>query len=282
MMTILDILEKSLNDTLDYLQCTMKLLNENKENVNLEESSKYDKEMTEEEMKKYEEEYVKIGEPLPHTYLRMHTSGDWVRKWLEPYQRKQIIDVFYPLVDYLLKDEYVEHPQFNQYNRYKIYDSLRDITSYMLNKPLKDDVATRRRLCGTLIKIYHKNRKIFWETIAKIREVFSVDMKKEKDLDNFLKNENEILTKKLLDIKNKHEEYLKRVMNCYNEESSPLYIFLNNIVLALNKINVNTLEEDDIFSVISEIDKLIGYDKNEENKKVLRDFMLDLEKVIVR
>lgn len=282
---VLNQLEKTMNETMDSLKKTLKRLNEVRmeENKNLENSNKYDEEMTEEEKKIYEEEgYVKVGEPLPNSCLRSYTSGDWVRKWLEPYQRRQIIDVFYPLVDYILKDECAERPRFNQYNRYKIYDSLRDITSYMLNKPLKDDEETRRRLAETLIKIYPKNRKIFWETIVKIKEVFSVDMKKEKDLDNFLKNKYEVLTKKLLDIKNKHEDHLIKVMGSYREDASPLYFLLNDIELAFNKINTNTLDEDDVSSMISEIDKLIGYDRNEENKKALRNFMLDLEKVIVK
>lgn len=58
-MKILDQVEKSLNDTLESLKCTLKLLNESKEDTVLEDSSNYDKEMTEEEKKIYEEEYVK-------------------------------------------------------------------------------------------------------------------------------------------------------------------------------------------------------------------------------
>jgi hypothetical protein len=277
-MKILDQVEKSLNDTLESLKCTLKLLNESKEDKVLEDSSKYDKEMTEEEKKIYEEEYVKVGEPLPNSCLRSYTSGDWVRMWIEPYQRRQIIDVFYPLVDYLLKDECTERPQFNQYNRYKIYDNLRDITNAILNRPLKEDRDTRQRLAETLIEIYPKNREVFWEIISRVKEAFSVDIKKEKNLDGFLKNENEIFTKKLLDIKNKHEDNLQRVMNYYIEERSILAGLLKNIESAFNEINIETSNEGDLYGIISELNRLIRYDNNNVNKTVLRNFISDLEK----
>ena len=278
MMKILDQVEKSLNDTLESLKCTLKLLNETKEDKVLEDNSKYDKEMTEEEKKIYEEEYVKVGEPLPNSCLRMHTSGDWIRKWIEPYQRRQIVDVLFPLVDYLLKDECAERPQFNQYNRYKIYDNLRDITNSILNRPLKEDRDTQQRLAETLIKIYSKNREVFWETISRVNEVFSVDMKKEKNLDHFLKTENETLTKKLLDIKNKHEDSLQRVMDYYIKERSILATLLKNIERAFNQINIDTLNEGDLYGIIEEINRLIRYDNNTENKIILRNFVSDLEK----
>lgn len=277
-MKILDQIEKSLNDTLDSLQCTLKLLNENKEDKVLEDSSKYDKEMTEEEKKIWEEAYVKVGDYVTNSSIRINTSGDWIRLWIEPYQRRQIVDVFYPLVDYLLKDECVERPQFNQYNRYKIYESLRHITNSILDRPLKEDSGTQRILAETLIKIYPKNRDVFWKTISRVKESFSVDMKKEKNLDNFLKNENESLTKKLLDIKNKHEDGLKRVLNSYIEDSSILYSLLKRIESAFNRINIDTLGEGDLYGIIEEINRLIRYDNNKENKTVLRNFVSDLEK----
>lgn len=277
-MKILDQVEKSLNDTLESLQCTLKLLNGTKEDKVLEDNSKYDKEMTEEEKKIYEEAYVKVGDYVTNSSIRIHTSGDWVRIWLEPYQRKQIVDVFYPLVDYLLKDEHVERPQFNQYNRYKIYDNLRDITNAILNRPLKEDSGTQRILAETLIKIYPKNREVVWETISRVKEAFSVDMKKEKNLDNFLKNENEIFTKKLLDIKNKHEDNLQRVMNYYIEDRSILAGLLKNIESAFNEINIETSNEGDLYGIISELNRLIRYDNNNMNKTVLRNFISDLEK----
>ena len=277
-MKILDQVEKSLNDTLESLQCTLKLLNESKEDKVLEDSSEYDKEMTEEEKKVYEEAYVKVGDYVTNSSIRIHTSGDWVRKWIEPYQRRQIIDVLYPLVDYLLKDEHVERPQFNQYNRYKIYDNLRDITNAILNRPLKEDNGTQRILAETLIKIYPKNRGVVWKTISRVKEAFSVDMKKEKNLDNFLKNENEIFTKKLLDIKNKHEDNLQRVMNYYVEDRSVLAGLLKSIERAFNQINIETLNEGDLYGIISELNRLIRYDNNNVNKTVLRNFISDLEK----
>lgn len=277
-MKILDQVEKSLNDTLESLQCTLKLLNESKEDKVLEDSSKYDKEMTEEEKKIYEEAYVKVGDYVTNSSIRIHTSGDWVRIWLEPYQRKQIVDVFYPLVDYLLKDECAEQPQFNQYNRYKIYDNLRDITNAILNRPLKEDSGTQRILAETLIKIYPKKREVFWQTISRVKEAFSVDIKKEKNLDNFLKNENEIFTKKLLDIKNKHEDNLQRVMNYYIEDRSILAGLLKNIESAFNEINIETSNEGDLYGIISELNRLIRYDNNNVNKTVLRNFISDLEK----
>lgn len=277
-MKILDQVEKSLNDTLKSLQCTLKFLNESKEDKVLEDNSKYDKEMTEEEKKIYEEAYVKVGEYLPNADAKIYTSGDWVRIWLEPYQRRQIVDVFYPLVDYLLKDEHVERPQFNQYNRYKIYDNLRDITNVILNRPLKEDSGTQRILAETLIKIYHKNREVVWKTISRVKEAFSVDMKKEKNLDNFLKNENEIFTKKLLDIKNKHEDNLQRVMNYYIEDRSILAGLLKNIESAFNEINIETSNEGDLYGIISELNRLIRYDNNKVNKIILRNFVSDLEK----
>lgn len=194
-MKILDQVEKSLNDTLESLQYTLKLLNESKEDKVLEDSSKYDKEMTEEEKKIYEEAYVKVGEPLPNSCLRSYTSGDWIRMWLEPYQRKQIIDVFYPLVDYLLKDECAERPQFNQYNRYKIYDNLRDITNAILNRPLKEDNGTQRILAETLIKIYPKNREVFWETIEKVDSVFSTKLVEQPTLKKFIQDKKVVFEK---------------------------------------------------------------------------------------
>lgn len=277
-MKILDQVEKSLNDTLESLQCTLKLLNESKEDKVLEDNSKYDKEMTEEEKKIYEEAYVKVGDYVTNSSIRIHTSGDWVRMWMEPFQRRQIIDVFYPLVDYLLKDEHVERPQFNQYNRYKIYDNLRDITNAILNRPLKEDSGTQQRLAETLIKIYPKNREVVWTTISKVKEAFSVDMKKEKNLDNFLKNENESLTKKLLDIKNKHEDNLQRVMNYYIEDRSILACLLKSIERAFSQINIETFNEGDLYGIIEEINRLIRYDNNKVNKIVLRNFVSDLEK----
>ena len=277
-MKILDQVEKSLNDTLESLKCTLKLLNETKEDKILEDNGKYDKEMTEEEKKIYEEAYVKVGEPIANSCLKMRTSGDWVRMWIEPYQRRQIIDVLYPLVDYLLKDEHAERPQFNQYNRYKIYDNLHDITNAILNRPLKEDSGTQRILAETLIKIYPKNREVFWETISRVKEVFSIDMKKEKNLDSFLKNKNEIFTKKLLDIKNKHEDNLQRVMNYYIEDRSILAGLLKNIESAFNEINIETSNEGDLYGIISELNRLIRYDNNNVNKTVLRNFISDLEK----
>jgi len=93
-----------------------------------------------------------------------------------------------------------------------------------------------------------------------------------------LKNENEILTKKLLDIKNKHEEDLKIVMNSYIEDSSILASLLKSIERAFNQINIETLNEGDLYGIIEEINRLIRYDNNKVNKIVLRNFISDLEK----
>lgn len=271
-MKILDQVEKSLNDTLESLKCTLKLLNESKEDKVLEDSSKYDKEMTEEEKKIYEEDYKRVAK-YPE-----YSKGDWVRSWLKPYKEQQIMNVLFPLVEFLLNDEIEIRPQFNQYNRYKIFNALDDVTSLMLKKPLKEDKDTQRRIAEVLIKIYPKNREVFWKTISRVKEVFSVDMKKEKELDNFLKNENETLTKKLLDIKNKHEEDLKKVMNSYIEDSSILASLLKSIEHAFNRINIDTLGEGDLYGIIEEINRLIRYDNNKVNKIVLRNFVSDLEK----
>lgn len=129
MTKVLDKLEKTMNETIDSLKNTLKYLNGVKieEQKTLENSDKYDKEMTEEEKKIYEEEYVKEGEPLPNTCLRSYTPGDWVRMWIEPYRKKQIEDVFFPLVDFLLNDAEKERPQFNEFRRFMLFEDIRKI-----------------------------------------------------------------------------------------------------------------------------------------------------------
>lgn len=147
-----------------------------------------------------------------------------------------------------------------------------------MNRSLKEDSGTQRILAETLIKIYPKNREVFWKTISRVKEAFSVDIKKEKNLDSFLKNENEIFTKKLLDIKNKHEDNLQRVMNYYIEDRSVLAGLLKSIERAFNEINIETSNEGDLYGIISELNRLIRYDNNNVNKTVLRNFISDLEK----
>lgn len=282
-MKILDQVEKSLNDTLESLKCTLKLLNETKEDKVLEDSSKYDKEMTKEEKKIYEEEYVKVGEPLPNSCLRSYTSGDWVRMWIEPYQRRQIIDVFYPLVDYLLKDECTERPQFNQYNRYKIYDNLRDITNAILNRPLKEDSGTQRILAETLIKIYPKNREIFWETIEKVDSVFSTNMKEQSSLKKFIKDKKVVLDKILDCFENKYKDDFKEISNYYYQQrDSKLYSTLYGITCRFNEMDIYTSEKDKLISILENTEILLKLDKNDQHKKIFQRLYDDVENMLLQ
>lgn len=280
-MKILDQVEKSLNDTLESLQCTLKLLNETKEDKVLEDNSKYDKEMTEEEKKIYEEEYVKVGETLPHTYLRSNTSGDWIRKWIEPYQRRQIVDVFYPLVDYLIKDECVERPQFNQYNRYKIYDNLRDITNAILNRPLKEDSGTQRILAETLIKIYPKNRSVFFETINNIKNVFNTDLKEYIDLKKFLTEEEDILKNRLIEIKDTHINNLKKIFEYLVNKKEPwLSSMLSTTERLFNNLDIYNISKEFIeIQMIPYINLTIKNIDKPEYAVLLNNFKQDLEKL---
>lgn len=278
----MDLLEKSLNDILESLRCTLKLLHKTKENKILECSNKYDREMTDEERKIYEEEYVKVGEPLPNSCLRMHTPGDWVRIWLEPYQRRQIIDVFFPLVDYLLKDECTERPQFNQYNRYKIYEKLYSITDSMLNKLLKEDKDTQQKLCELLIKIYPKNREIFWKTISKVDKVFSTKLSEETSLKLFIQDQNTKLKDNIASIKKKYEDDLKKISNYYYKiKDTKLYSTLYGITCRFNEIDIYSDDKDKLISIFEKIECLLRIDKNEEHKEIFRKFYDDVENMLL-
>jgi hypothetical protein len=282
-MKILDQVEKSLNDTLESLKCTLKLLNESKEDKVLEDNSKYDKEMTEEEKKIYEEAYVKVGDYVTNSSIRIHTSGDWVRMWMEPYQRRQIIDVFYPLVDYLLKDECAERPQFNQYNRYKIYDNLRDITNAILNRPLKEDSGTQRILAETLIKIYPKNREVFWETIEKVKSIFSTNMKEQASLKKFIQDKKVILDKILDCFKNKYKDDLKEISNYYYQQrDSKLYSTLYGITCRFNEMDIHSSEKDKLITILENTEILLKLDKNDKHKKIFQRLYDDVENMLLQ
>lgn len=281
-MKILDQVEKSLNDTLESLQCTLKLLNESKEDKVLEDSSKYDKEMTEEEKKIYEEAYVKVGEPLPNSCLRSYTSGDWIRMWLEPYQRKQIVDVFFPLVDYLLKDECAERPQFNQYNRYKIYEVLHTITSSMFNKPLKEDKDTQWKLCELLIKIFPKNREVFWKTISEVDRVFSTKLSEQTSLTIFIQDQKTKLKDNLASIKKRYEDDFKKISNYYYKiKDTKLYSTLYGITCRFNEIDIYSDDKDKLISIFEKIEYLLRIDKNEEHKEIFRKFYDEIENMLL-
>lgn len=281
MMKILDQVEKSLNDTLESLQCTLKLLNETKEDKVLEDNSKYDKEMTEEEKKIYEEAYVKVGDYVTNSSIRINTSGDWIRIWIEPYQRRQIIDVLYPLVDYLLKDEHVERPQFNQYNRYKIYDNLRDITNAILNRPLKEDSGTQRRIAETLIKIYPKNKSVFFETINNIKETFHINLKEQTALKNFLTEEENILKKRLTEIKNANIDDLKKIFEYLVNKKEPwLSSLLSTTERLFNNLDIYNISKDFIeIQMIPYINLTIKNIDKPEYAVKLNNFKQDLEKL---
>jgi hypothetical protein len=283
MIKVLEQLEKSVNAAIDSLKNTMTYLNgiEIEERKTLGDSNKYDEEMTEEEKKIYEEEYLKEGEPLPNSCLRSYTSGDWVRMWLEPYRKKQIEDVFYPLVDFLLNDAEKERPQFNEFRRVMLFEDIRKIDHTLRSDKLKDSQKTQDRIVETLIKIFPKNRPVFFKTINNIEDAFYIDIKEHTDLKKFLTEEENILKKYLTEIKNTSINDLKKIFEyLVDKKEAWLASMLSTIERLFNDLDIYNISKDFIeIQMIPYIDLIIKNIDKPEYVVVLNNFKQDLEKL---
>lgn len=277
----MDLLEKSLNDVLESLRCTLKLLHKTKENKILECSNKYDREMTDEERKTYEEKYVKVGEPLPNSCLRSYTSGDWIRMWLEPYRKKQIEDVFFPLVDFLLNDAEKERPQFNEYSRFMLFEDLRKIDSSLRVDKLKDVQNTQDKIVEVLIKVFPKNRPVFFKTINNIQDAFHIDIREHTDLKNFLSEEENILKNKLREIKDENINDLKKIFEyLVDKKEAWLASMLSTLEHIFNNLDIYNISKKFIeIEMITYINLIIKNIDKPEYVVILNDFKQDLEKL---
>ena len=283
MIKVLEQLEKTMNETMDSLKNTMTYLNgiEIEERKTLENSDKYDKEMTEEEKKIYEEEYLKEGEPLPNSRLRSYTPGDWVRMWLEPYRKKQIEDVFFPLVDFLLNDAEKERPQFNEYRRSMLFVDLKKIDYSLRGDKLKDSQKIQDRIAETLIKVFPKNRPVFFKTINNIKDAFYIDMKEHTDLKIFLTEEENVLKKHLTEIKNNSINDLKKMFEyLVDKKEAWLASMLSTIEKLFNSLDIYNISKDFIkIQMIPYVDLIIKNIDKPEYVVVLNNFKQDLEKL---
>lgn len=283
MTKVLEQLEKSVNAAIDSLKNTMTYLNgiEIEERKTLENSNKYDEEMTEEEKKIYEEEYVKEGELLPNSCLRSYTSGDWNRKWLEPYRKKQIEDVFYPLVNFLLNDAEKERPQFNEYRRSMLIVDLRKIDYSLRVDKLKDSQKTQDRIVEVLIRVFPKNRPVFFKTINNIEDSFHINMKEHNDLKIFLIEEENVLKKRLTEIKNTHIDDLKKSFKyLIDKKEAWLASMLSSTERIFNNLDIYNISKDFIeIQMISYINLIIKNTDKPEYIVMLNNFKQDLEKL---
>lgn len=268
-------IEECLNDTIESLKSVLRNLNEDESDITNFCDNKYDPEMIEEEKRIYEEKYKK-AEPYP-----LNSRGDWIRSWLSSYKEQQIRKVFYPLIEFLLNDENREKPQFNPYNRFKIYDSLMNITDLMLEKPLKKDPDTQEKLVEVFIKIFPKNIDIFWEIIDNVENVFSVRLKNRESFEKFIQSKITYFEKAFNNIKNKYKSDLKSMMVYYTDhlKAKPLNL-INEIMMILNYVNFYTVEEDLRKTLITDIETLLNLEKNEANREILQNLYNDINKLM--
>lgn len=267
-------IEKCLNNTIESLKSVLKDLNKDESDITNFCDNKYDPEMSEEERKIYEEKYKKV-EPYP-----LNSRGDWIRLWLSSYKEQQIRSIFFPLVMFLLNDENKDQSQFNQYNRYKIFDSLRDISESILTKPLKDDVDTQEKLIEVLSKIYPKNINIFWEIVNDLQDVFHVDLNERESFEKFIQEKQEEFKNALADIKDKYEYDFKKLLGYYvNKQDAYYSSLINEIFYMLHGTNPCYLNRDVLKSISCKI-KLLLEDKNKEHREILQNLYNDINKLM--
>lgn len=270
--------DELLDDTIKSLKNRIKRLQESEgASVNL----KYDQEMTEEEKKIYEDKYVKVGEPLPNSSLRSYTSGDWVRMWLEPYRKKQIEDIFFPLVEFLLNDSEKERPQFNEYRRFMLFEHLRKIDYSLREDKLKDRQKTQDRIVEVLIKIFPKNRSVFFKTINNIKDAFYIDIGEHTDLKNFLLEEENVLKKRLIEIKNANNDGLKNIFGyLVDKKEAWLSSMLSTTEKLFNNLDIYNISKEFIeIQMIPYINLIIKNIDKPEYAVTLNKFKQDLEKL---
>ena len=148
----------------------------------------------------------------------------------------------------------------------------------MLNKPLKEDDDTQDKLSEILKKIYPKNRKLFWETINKVNDVFSVKLSDQVSLKTFIQDKKNELENKLVSIKKKYEDDLKKMMSYYHEnKNGKLCYAFRGIQCAFNGINIYSSEVDRLSFILSKIEVLLKEEKNDKHIEILQRFYDDIE-----